>query len=70
MTDARISILFRTLSVTLAAQLRDKDPVLADWFAHRSHECNTDDWQQNVTKAREILIGVRTADNPIVPPRA
>ena len=70
MTDPRISTLFRAISVILAAQLREKDPALADWFALDSREANTDDWAQALTKAEGALVGFRIADNPITQPQA
>ena len=66
MTDPRISTLFRAISVILAAQLREKDPALSEWFAHDSREANINDWAQAITKAEGVLIGFRTADNPII----
>ena len=71
MPDTSMRAVFRALDILLADALKEHDPELSQWFAETDQiQPSLADWQQAVTKAQAVLVGFRTADNPIIPPQA
>ena len=70
MTDTSMRAVFRAIDILLADALKEHDPELSRWFAESErHQPSINDWQQALTKAQAVLVGFRTADNPIIPPQ-